>query len=183
MIKIGIDIGHGGSDPGAVSKATGMQERKVNLNVGLKLKDLLEKAGFLVVMDRVTDIDVSFPQRGRIINEAKVDFAISIHHNAGGGHGYEVIHNLKKAKSKDVAMLIAAEFKKLNQTQHSVYAKESLTQPGNDYYGIMKAITAPMVITEYAYMDTDDVKDIDTLAEQWGEAQAITSALKKYFKL
>ena len=42
--KIFIDVGHGGSDPGA--QANGIVEKEINLTVGLKLKELLLAKGF-----------------------------------------------------------------------------------------------------------------------------------------
>ena len=51
---IGIDPGHGGVDPGAVSK-TGLEEDDINLKIALKLKRFVEQSGGIPVLTRDTD--------------------------------------------------------------------------------------------------------------------------------
>lgn len=51
---IGIDPGHGGVDPGAVSKS-GVLEDEINLKIGLKLKRLVEQSGGIAIMTREED--------------------------------------------------------------------------------------------------------------------------------
>jgi len=80
-MKIGIDPGHGGRDPGAVGP-TGLREKDVNLAVALLVKQALERHEIEVVMTRETDIYVSLAERCRILNGARVDYTVSIHCNA-----------------------------------------------------------------------------------------------------
>lgn len=181
MTTICIDVGHGGSDSGAVSKSTGMLEKKINLNVALKLKEYLLAYGFKVVITRETDVYLSFTERGKISNYGRADLMVCIHHNAGGGHGFDLIHNLSKPLSKQACIEIEKEFLKLGQTKHRVFGRENPKTKGADYYGIMTATMAPVVITEFAFLDTDDVKEIDTLTEQWAEAKAIANGLAALF--
>jgi len=70
MVKIGIDPGHGGRDPGAVA-ADGLTEKGVNLDVGLKLHQLLEGAGIKAVMTRTADEEVSLAERVALLNREK----------------------------------------------------------------------------------------------------------------
>lgn len=49
-----IDPGHGGFDGGAVSK-NGSQEKDINLSISIKLRDILENYGYIVVMSRDKD--------------------------------------------------------------------------------------------------------------------------------
>lgn len=74
-----VDPGHGGSDPGA--GAADVQEKNINLDIGLKLKELLEQAGARVLMTREDDIFVNLYTRAGIANEVKADLFISIHNN------------------------------------------------------------------------------------------------------
>ena len=53
-VKIFIDVGHGGTDPGAC--ANGLTEKNINLTVALKLKELLLSAGIEGMLSRETDI-------------------------------------------------------------------------------------------------------------------------------
>lgn len=52
-LTIIVDPGHGGEDPGAV--ANGLLEKDLNLQVALKLYDLLSLSGYNVVITRKTD--------------------------------------------------------------------------------------------------------------------------------
>ena len=73
-----LDPGHGGQDPGAISRS-GKYEKNLTLKMAKETKVLLEKAGYKVVMTR--DKDVYITLRGRIekAHRANADLFISIH--------------------------------------------------------------------------------------------------------
>lgn len=80
-VRICVDAGHGGSDPGAISPH-GWHEKDVNLMQARAIRDALEKIGFQVVMTRDGD---SFPDllaRPSLAYEERVDAFISVHHNS-----------------------------------------------------------------------------------------------------
>lgn len=76
-----IDAGHGGHDAGAVSPYA--REKDCNLAVARKLRDLLKRAGFNVVMTRDSDIFLTLRQRVQIANRTPNSIFVSIHHNSG----------------------------------------------------------------------------------------------------
>jgi len=79
--KVVIDPGHGGKDPGVVGP-TGLQEKDLVLDVGLKLRDfLVERLGVEVVMTRDRDVFVPLEERTAIANQIGADLFISIHAN------------------------------------------------------------------------------------------------------
>ncbi len=81
-VKITVDPGHGGSDPGAVGP-TGLTEKAVNLRVGTVLRNcLVEYGGATVQMTRTTDVDVSLADRVNMANNWGANRFISVHHNA-----------------------------------------------------------------------------------------------------
>jgi len=80
MPKVGIDIGHGGKDPGAHGP-TGMKEKDVNLGIGLAAINDLKRNGVEVVATRTDDSYLSLFERSNMLNNAKVDLAASIHCN------------------------------------------------------------------------------------------------------
>ncbi|MBN8191195.1 N-acetylmuramoyl-L-alanine amidase [Bacillus sp. NTK074B] len=83
-----IDPGHGGSDPGATYK--GNEEKKFNLLTALVVKDyLVSKYNVNVLMTRTGDQTLSLSDRSNLANRSNLDFYLSIHHNAGGGTGFE----------------------------------------------------------------------------------------------
>ena len=61
---------------------SGVYEYEVNLDVSLKLRDLLQAAGATVIMThKVLDVNISNIQRAQMFNEAQVDLGIRIHCN------------------------------------------------------------------------------------------------------
>jgi N-acetylmuramoyl-L-alanine amidase len=84
-LKIGrivIDPGHGGHDTGTIGP-TGLREKDVVLDVGLRLRKLLEKnLGSEVFMTRSDDTFIPLEERTAIANEKNADLFISIHANA-----------------------------------------------------------------------------------------------------
>ena len=86
--RIFIDAGHGGIDPGAIGN--GIVEKELNLEVALRLRDLLEAdtadpsggGEWEVRMTRTDDATVSLSNRTTEANNWPADRFVSIHHNA-----------------------------------------------------------------------------------------------------
>ena len=77
-----IDAGHGGKDPGAMTRTA--KEKNINLAVALAFGKLVEQncPNVKVVYTRKTDVFVALDERANIANRAKADLFISIHTNA-----------------------------------------------------------------------------------------------------
>lgn len=83
VVRVVIDPGHGGRDPGAPARFGGGHEKDVNLAAGLILHDLLEATGrYDAVMTRDTDVFIELNDRPRIAREMNADLFISLHANA-----------------------------------------------------------------------------------------------------
>ena len=80
---IGLDAGHGGKHPGAIS-ASGLKEKDVNLSLVNEVKALLEAKGAKIVMSRDGDQGPTMGERKKTFKDAGVDLMISIHNNSGG---------------------------------------------------------------------------------------------------
>ncbi|MDL2236591.1 N-acetylmuramoyl-L-alanine amidase [Christensenellaceae bacterium OttesenSCG-928-K19] len=100
-ILIGLDPGHQGKgsssqEPtapgsgetkarvtsGTAGVSSRVDEHVVNLQVGLKLRDLLEEQGATVLMMRETaDVDISNSERALMMNEAGTDLVLRLHCN------------------------------------------------------------------------------------------------------
>jgi N-acetylmuramoyl-L-alanine amidase len=78
--RVVLDAGHGGSDPGATT--TEMREKEITLDIGLRLKTLLEQNGFDVVVTRDADRTIALRDRAVLANDSKSDIFLSIHVNA-----------------------------------------------------------------------------------------------------
>lgn len=87
-VKIMIDPGHGGRDPGAVGH--GLQEKDIVLDMGKALQHRLATDWVCDVrLTRSTDVFVPLSDRARMANEWGAAYFVSLHVNAGGGRGYE----------------------------------------------------------------------------------------------
>lgn len=88
-----IDAGHGGEDGGAVS-CSGVYESQINLEIALKLEDLMHLLGIDTVMIRTTDCSIytkgdtiaakkvsDLKERVRIANATENAILVSIHQN------------------------------------------------------------------------------------------------------
>ncbi|MDV6375975.1 N-acetylmuramoyl-L-alanine amidase [Deinococcus sp. ZS9-10] len=86
--RVVLDAGHGGVDPGMVSRW--IQEKNVTLDVALRTRAELLKHGVDVVMVRTTDKDLGASKRAdldarsRLANNGTVSAYVSIHVNSGG---------------------------------------------------------------------------------------------------
>ena len=85
LIKtIVIDPGHGG-DPGAIAES-GLTEKEITLDIALRLRRLLSKGPFEVLLTRDTDRRLSLDKRVSFANEHKADLFLSIHVNSMEPH-------------------------------------------------------------------------------------------------
>ena len=95
-----IDAGHGGVDGGATS-CTGALESHINLEIALRLEDLMRLLGYQTTMIRREDISVytegetiaqkkisDLKERVRIVNETENGILISIHQNTFSDNRY-----------------------------------------------------------------------------------------------
>ena len=79
-----IDPGHGGRDPGSVSRDKKTYEKTFTLDISRKLAAMIREAypGVEVIMTRDEDVFVSVDERAEKANRAGADLFISIHVNS-----------------------------------------------------------------------------------------------------
>ena len=88
-----IDAGHGGHDPGCVSRDGRVKEKDINLDIALKLGSGIASAcpDVKVIYTRKTDVFVPLNTRADIANRNNANLFISIHVNAATStqaHGF-----------------------------------------------------------------------------------------------
>lgn len=119
-----IDAGHGGIDGGATS-CTGKLESSYNLEIALRLNDLLRLLGYDTVMTRTTDTSIytegntiasqkvsDLKERARIVNETDNAILISIHQNTFSDSRYSgaQVFYANTEGSKELATLLQNSF-------------------------------------------------------------------------
>lgn len=81
-VRVMIDPGHGGKDPGAVGP-TGLREKDVVLAIGRRIREKLERSGeFDVRMTRDDDVFIPLEERTAMANKGRADIFVSLHINA-----------------------------------------------------------------------------------------------------
>ena len=91
VIRIYLDPGHGGYDPGAVGP-TGVREKDCTLQVALRVGELLKARGISVGYSRTMDIALGATQASDLSNRAawaniaKAQYFLSIHINSFTNH-------------------------------------------------------------------------------------------------
>lgn len=78
--SIMIDMGHGGSDPGALGAFS--KEKMITLKVGLRVMEILRAYGFKVHATRTSDISVPLSTIGTLQKRSGSDLFVSIHVNS-----------------------------------------------------------------------------------------------------
>jgi N-acetylmuramoyl-L-alanine amidase len=85
VVRVCLDAGHGGKDPG--NQEGVQQEKKYTLLLARQLRDELVAAGLQVVMTRTNDIFIEPAQRPARARRLKADLFLSLHLNALEGAG------------------------------------------------------------------------------------------------
>ena len=150
-MKIFLDAGHGGNDPGA----TGFNRIEKNdvLDLTLKVGHHISKSGVTVGLTRSSDIFIPVDNRPLAANSYNADYFVSIHRNAGGGTGAETwIHSNNVAPDRKLAQSIQKEL--------AVFYKNrgiKVGYPGQPTgnFAINRLSNMPSCLVEVGFMDTE----------------------------
>ena len=179
-VKIVIDAGHGGSDPGATGN--GIQEKDYALRIAEYLNNRFKELGVSSVLVRTTDETLTPNERvNRILsfygNRPDV-LVISNHLNAGGGEGAEVIYALRN--NDTLSKLILQNLGEEGQLIRKAYQRRLPSDSSKDYYFMHRntGLTEPIIV-EYGFVD--NVKDANKIKNNWQNyAEAVVKAVATY---
>lgn len=163
-----IDAGHGGKDPGAISKDEKIYEKDINLKIMHELKELLDKDNIKVYYTRTIDETIYLRPRVTLANEVECDFFISIHCNSSdytGPNGTEILyynHENGNIKTKDLAKILSDELSKTVSLKSS-----GVMEMKDDDIFILANAKVPAVIIETGYIS--NINDLDYLQSQSGQ--------------
>lgn len=150
-MKIAIDEGHNrGQDQGAVAIGN---ENVMNIQTGEKVIAKLQALGHQVlrVIDNVpkgVDVGTSLADRVNAANKWGADLYVSIHANAGGGHGAEVW--IGSNKSRDIATRIVNNIAALGYTNRGVKVQGA---DGSHLY-VLNNTNMPALLVEQCFVDS-----------------------------
>ena len=179
-----LDAGHGGFDPGAIGRVTGVEEDELNLAVANALAELLEARGYRVLKTRSDDKAIAgtkvmdMDRRRDIIEKSGADAAISIHMNAiqqGTVRGPVAIYYEGSDEGKLLAQCMQ---RALNESLMPPKPK----QAASGSYFILKAGSMPSCIVECGFLTNAEEERLLMEADyQQQVALAIADGLDAYF--
>lgn len=166
--RVVIDAGHGGTDPGAAS-ASHVEEKLITLDVATRLRALLEKSGFEVVITRPDDRLIALRDRARIANTSDGDIFVSIHVNslASGvaSHGVETYY-LGATSDPKLTQLAAEE----NGT--SGYSLADIHRMLDRVYVDVRRNESRRLATSVQKQLYEDLRSENAALENWGVKRA-----------
>jgi len=191
-IRILIDPGHGGVDPGTTGDS-GKAEAPINLDISTKLMKFLEGGGFEVEMTRYDENALyteksptirakkneDLDNRVKVINNSNADLVISIHLNSFPQKQYYGAHVFYK-KNCEISK-IAAETLQDNLKEILDKNNNRVPQIKKDMK-IMDDSTTPIILIECGFLSNNE-EEKKLLTDEYQEkvAWAIYTGLMKYF--
>ena len=165
-ITIIIDAGHGGEDGGC--EGNGLVEKNLNLDIALKVAELLRKEGVNVVLTRDTDIllyDINSDYKGQkkaqdvrkrleIASSQENPVLVSIHMNYFAQtkySGLQVWYSSYDARSRALASLVQSGMKSTLQPNNKRAIKEATSS-----IFLLHNATFPAVLVECGFLSNPE---------------------------
>jgi N-acetylmuramoyl-L-alanine amidase len=177
-VKILIDPGHGGTDPGAVS-STGYAEKEATLYAAKLLANELYFKGATVYLTRETDKAVSLEERRRIVEQLEPTISLSVHYNSSPDDV-----NPSKAKGFSVFWYHSqaqglASFLHTYTTQYADRPQYGVIW---DNLALARPAAAPSVLLELGFMSNpEELQWISNPQAQQQMAKTLASGITQWF--
>lgn len=167
-VRVGIDPGHGGSDPGAQNELESGQvldESYVNWETAVALVELVEAMNGEAVQTKFSlDENPGYTTRGNILNAANCQIKISVHHNVSENdpitnHHLSLINTLECSHIS--AVLGDSVVKSLDRLRGYGFGQDhcSPTKQGvreTDRVTFLKVATEPVALAEVSFISCDE---------------------------
>ena len=172
-IKVFIDAGHGGTDPGAVGN--GLKEKDIVLSIATKLGALLNGRGISIKYSRTNDTYLSLEERARLANAWGADLFVSIHANSATSsvrgtecYTHPTANTATKTLSGNVSRAISSKFGISNRGH-----KEA-------NFAVLRLSNMPAILVETAFIsNSSDANLLNT--RQTDFSIAIANSILSYF--
>jgi N-acetylmuramoyl-L-alanine amidase len=170
-----IDPGHGGIDNGAVGRQ--IREKDLNLEIAMRLKNLLEEAGAAVILTRDDDYFIGLYERPYLANYYFADLFISVHTNNHPDlsvHGIEVFHYPQHQSSHLLAQSVFREI-----TQQTGFLGLGVKQ---ENFVVVREAQMPSILVEVGFLSNFQEESImKTAGFKDNAAMGIYQGVINYF--
>lgn len=177
-----IDAGHGSKASGTVHY--NIMEKEINLEIVLKLKELLDASDIKAYYTRTEDKNPSFEARANLANNVNADFFISVHNNgdksASSSVGTEVLYNEQEEEaafgSKQLAQICQEEVvSQLGTRDRGIVS-------GSDIY-IIRSSKVPVALVEVGFItNKTEAANLNSESYQEKAAQGIYNAIIRAYE-
>ena len=186
-----IDPGHGGIDPGKVG-LYGVDEKFINFEISMKLKEVLELSGAKVIMTREDNEGLyvekvpnpswikseDMLQRRKIIQQSNCDIMVSIHINSfpdTNVYGPQTFYHEGDEESEKLGKIIQEELLQVSWKESRRVAK-----PNSSYF-ILKNHMPSLVIECGFLSNVQEEQKLNDKNYQESIAWAIVKGIMRYF--
>lgn len=162
-----LDPGHGGMDGGAIG-CDGSVEKDINLEISLRLRELLGAMGYDVAMTRESDVSLGEEKGGTIREQKRADLAarleimdtdpdavvLMIHQNQftqSQYHGAQMFYGPQDALSKQLATNLKDSVTELLQPDNTREIK-----PATDDVWLLMQCKNPVVLVECGFLSNPE---------------------------
>lgn len=189
-----IDPGHGGIDGGAVNN--NVVEKHINLDISLRLKNILVKRGYKVIMTREEDISLEANGTGsnrhrkdlnarvNVINNSNAQLFVSVHTNNSpnrtSANGSIVFYNNRYAQNIILAYNIQ---RALNSIPVDSMVR-SIHNPVAEKYYLLDRAQVPGVLVETGFISNSREREL-LKKDEFRElaAEAIAAGIEEYLSI
>lgn len=161
-MRIVIDAGHGGKDPGA--EGNGLREKDLNLSLALILSEKLTAMGHEPLLTRQDDTFWELAERVAAANDSGAAVFVSLHHDASenpGAHGATVFYHREDPNEGALAFAIHTAMRPIFDSG----VKDRGIGSAN--YAVLHGTTMPSALIEGGFVTNID----DSLTIQTAEYQ------------
>ena len=184
VIRLFIDPGHGGHDPGGTGY--GLEEKDIVLDISLRLANYLRNNyyGILVDLSRESDVFVELEKRAEKANEIGSDYFLSVHTNAwlGKGRGFETYIHDSDYTNEDVKRQNDIHDYLMNRFGSTILDRGK--KDAN--FSVLRNSDMPSILIEYLFIDNRTENNLlrqasyrQKLAQWTGQALAESFNLTK----
>ncbi|MDF2547540.1 MAG: N-acetylmuramoyl-L-alanine amidase [Anaerosolibacter sp.] len=178
-MKIIIDPGHGGKDPGGGSNQD-FKEKDMVLQISKYMYDRFNELGIDVALTRMDDVTLTSGERTKKVRASRADICISNHINAynGQAQGAETIYSIHS--DGKLATMILDNLVKAGAKRRRAFTRTLPESSNKDYYFMIRETgDVETVIVEYGF--ADNPKDAEKIINHWrAYAEAVIKSVCDY---
>ena len=174
-MKVCVDAGHGGADPGAIGlEPLRVEEKDVTLAVAFLLREELILRGHDVVMPRRQDRTLALEARAEFANRYEAELLVSLHCNAATDsrvEGMEVFHRPGSRGGREAAAMILTHLLAAFPDHENRGVKEA-------DFTVLRESQAPGVLVEMEFIThPEQLRFLTEPENQRGLARAIAAGV------